>query len=77
MSMDQLSHIRTVFSIIIGLSVAHLLKGIARIIEDPQSYKPYTVYLLWVASIPSGSSLKPSCVSSQQRQKIKNIIYYL
>jgi hypothetical protein len=46
--MDQLSHIRTVFSIIIGLSIAHLLKGIAKIIEDPGRNKPYTVHLLWV-----------------------------
>jgi hypothetical protein len=49
--MDQLSHIRTVFSIIIGLSVAHLLKGVAKIIEDPQRNKPYVVHLLWVLFI--------------------------
>jgi phosphoglycerol transferase MdoB-like AlkP superfamily enzyme len=49
--MDQLSHIRTVFSIIIGLSVAHLLKGVAKIIEDPQRNKPYAVHLLWVLFI--------------------------
>jgi hypothetical protein len=46
--MDQLSHIRTVFSIIIGLSVAHLLKGVAKVIEDPERNKPYTIQLLWV-----------------------------
>lgn len=46
--MDQLSHIRTVFSIIVGLSITHLLKGVAKIIEDPQRNRPYAVHLLWV-----------------------------
>lgn len=46
--MDQFSHIRTVFSIIIGLSIAHLLKGVAKTIEDPKRNPPYIVHLLWV-----------------------------
>ncbi len=46
--MDQFSHIRTVFSINIGLSVAHLLKGVAKIIEDPKKNPLYPTHLLWV-----------------------------
>ena len=46
--MDQFSHIRTVFSIIIGLSIAHLLKGVAKIIEDPKKNPLYPTHLLWV-----------------------------
>jgi len=46
--MDPLSHIRTVFSIIIGLSIAHLLKGVAKIVENPKRNPPYLVHLLWV-----------------------------
>ena len=45
--MDQLSHIRTLFSIIVGLSLTHLLKGFAKIIEAPGRNKIYKPHLLW------------------------------
>jgi hypothetical protein len=35
-------------SMIISLSIAHLLKGVARIIEHPSRKKIYWVHLLWV-----------------------------
>ena len=45
--MEQFSHFRTVFSMIISLSIAHLLKGAAKIIEHPARKKIYVVHLLW------------------------------
>lgn len=46
--MDQFFHIRMLFSMIISLSVAHLLKGVAKIIEHPTRKRVYVVHLLWV-----------------------------
>ena len=45
--MDTFFHIRMVLSIIMSLSVAHLLKGAVKIIEHPKLSKPYWVHLLW------------------------------
>lgn len=45
--MDTFFHIRMVMSIIMGLSITHLLKGGTKIIEYPKKYKPYWVHLLW------------------------------
>ena len=45
--MDTFFHIRMVMSIIMGLSITHLLKGATKIIEHPKKYKPYWVHLLW------------------------------
>lgn len=46
--MDQFLHIRMLFSMIVSLSLAHLLRGIARIIEHPTRVKIYWVHLVWV-----------------------------
>jgi len=46
--MDQFFHIRMLMSIIVSLSVAHLLKGIAKLIEHPGRIRLYWVHLLWV-----------------------------
>lgn len=46
--MDQFFHIRMLFSMIVSLSLAHLLKGVAKIIEHPTRLKIYWVHLLWV-----------------------------
>jgi hypothetical protein len=45
--MDTFTHIRMVLSIIMGLSIAHSLKGAAKLIEHPKRYRPYWVHLLW------------------------------
>lgn len=45
--MDTFFHIRMVLSIILSLSVAHLLKGAVKIVEHPGKTKPYWVHLLW------------------------------
>ena len=33
---------------VIGLAVAHLLRGLALIVQHPQRYRMYWVHLLWV-----------------------------
>lgn len=47
--MDQFFHIRMLMSIIVSLSVATLLKGIAKLIEHPTRFRIYWVHLGWVA----------------------------
>lgn len=44
-------HIRIVMGMIIGLGVARLLTGVARIIQHPRQYPLYLVHLGWVASV--------------------------
>jgi hypothetical protein len=34
--MDLYSHVRVLFSIILGLGVSHLLRGVARIMQHPK-----------------------------------------
>ena len=46
--MDKLPLIKTVISIILSLSIAHILKGIAYFIQHPGRYRLYWVHLLWV-----------------------------
>jgi hypothetical protein len=46
--MDQFFHIRMLMSIIVSLSIAHLLKGTAKLIEHPGRVKLYWVHLLLV-----------------------------
>ena len=46
--MDQFFHIRMLVSMIVSLSMAHLLKGVAKIIEHPKRKEIYWVHLLWV-----------------------------
>lgn len=33
---------------ILGLGVAHLLRGVARIVQHPRKYRTYWVHLIWV-----------------------------
>lgn len=47
--MDQFFHIRMLVSMIVSLSLAHLLKGVVKIVEHPKRVKIYWVHLLWVA----------------------------
>ena len=45
--MDLYSHVRVLFSIILGLGVSHILRGIARIVQHPKAYRVYWVHLVW------------------------------
>jgi len=42
-----LSHVRTVISIIVGLSMGRLLTGLARFVQHPRQHKIYSVHLAW------------------------------
>jgi len=46
--MDLYLHVRVLFGMVIGLAVAHLLRGLALIVQHPKRYKVYWVHLLWV-----------------------------
>lgn len=46
--MDFYLHVRVLFGMIVGLSVAHLLKGIALIVQHPKRFRVYWVHLVWV-----------------------------
>ena len=45
--MDVYLHVRVLLSMILGLGVAHLLRGVARIVQHPRKYKIYWVHLVW------------------------------
>ena len=46
--MSMFEYVAVLTSIIIGLSIAHLLQGVARLIQHPGRAKIYWVHLLWV-----------------------------
>jgi len=43
-------HVRAGISVIFGLSIAHLLRGVARIVRHPEPRQIYPVHLAWVFS---------------------------
>lgn len=45
--MDVYLHVRVLLSMILGLGVAHLLRGVARIVQHPKKSKIYWVHLVW------------------------------
>jgi len=45
--MDLYSHVRVLFSIVLGLGVSQLLRGLARILQHPRQFRAYWVHLLW------------------------------
>lgn len=45
---DQLIHIRTILGVVMGLSLARLLTGIARFVQHPRREHIYPVHLGWV-----------------------------
>lgn len=47
--MDLFSYVMVLASVIGGLAIAHLLQGIARIVQHPGRAKIYWVHLTWVA----------------------------
>jgi hypothetical protein len=46
--MELYLHIRVVVSILVGFSLTHLLRGVARIVQHPGREKVYWVHLVWV-----------------------------
>ena len=45
--MDLYSHIKVLFSILLGLGVSHILRGLARIVQHPKQYRVYWVHPVW------------------------------
>lgn len=45
--MDIYLHIKVLFSMILGLGVAHLLRGVSRIVQHPKKFAVYWVHLVW------------------------------
>ena len=45
----QFIHVRTVLSMVVSLSLARLLSGLARFAQHPKRLKAYGVHMLWVA----------------------------
>lgn len=50
-AMEIFQHIRIVLGIVLGLSMARLLNGIARIVQHPTRYRTYSAHLVWVATL--------------------------
>ncbi len=48
MSLGLFEYISVLTSIIIGLGMAHLLRGLAQLVQHPGRHKIYWVHLLWV-----------------------------
>jgi hypothetical protein len=49
-------HVRVMIGVIVGLSIARLLTGIARFIQHPKQNQVYLVHLGWVlAVLPLGN----------------------
>lgn len=44
-------HIRIVIGMVIGLAIARLLSGVARLIQHPKRYRLSAIHLLWVFSL--------------------------
>ena len=49
--MDAFEYISILTSIIIGLGMAQLLLGVSRLIQHPESARPYWVHLSWVLTM--------------------------
>lgn len=46
--MNEFTHIRMIMGFILSLSIAQLLRGVAKLIVHPTRSRPYWVHLLWV-----------------------------
>lgn len=46
--MEFFSYVMVLASVIVGLAVAHLLQGVAKMIQDREREKVYWVHLLWI-----------------------------
>ena len=47
--MDFFNYVMVLASVIVGLAVAHLLQGVAKMVQEPDRKKLYWVHLLWIA----------------------------
>ena len=47
--MGVFEYVSVLTSIIVGLGIAHLLRGVASLVQHPGRYKSYWIHLLWVA----------------------------
>lgn len=48
--MSIFEYISVLSSIIIGLGITQLLRGVVQIIHQPDAGKPYLIHLFWIAS---------------------------
>ena len=46
--MDIFEYVAVLTSIIIGLGITHLLRGVAGLIQHPDQHRIYWVHLIWV-----------------------------
>lgn len=49
--MGLFEYISVLTSIIVGLGIAHLLRGLAELVQHPGRHRTYWVHLLWVGSM--------------------------
>lgn len=49
--MEFFNYVMVLASVIVGLALAHLLQGLARMVQRPERAKLYWVHLLWIAYI--------------------------
>jgi hypothetical protein len=47
-TLDGMAHVRTIIGMILGLSVARIINGLARFVQHPGTIKVYPVHLGWV-----------------------------
>ncbi|AOS97625.1 hypothetical protein AUP74_02215 [Microbulbifer aggregans] len=45
------THIRVILGIVVGLGLTHLLRNLARIVEEPRDDRVYWIHLGWVAFV--------------------------
>ena len=48
--MELFNYVMVLVSIIIGLAITHLLKGVARVVQHPGRDKIYWIHLVWVGN---------------------------
>jgi len=48
---EVFTHVRMLLSVVVSLSIARLLSGLAVFVQHPGRQKPDTVHLLWAASV--------------------------
>ena len=46
--MEFFNYVMVLASVIVGLAVAHLLQGVAKMVQEPDRKKLYWVHLLWI-----------------------------
>lgn len=46
--MNSVTYVRSLLAVILGLALSHLLRGIASLIQNPKTLKPYWVHLTWI-----------------------------